>query len=140
MQKVTGVAKRRYIPVAKRDWLTVRIPAHARIAQQLDAIRRDHPRLSTTSAQVAAAVNALYKRIGQSALAEAEYQMAIEGYGRATAETDKRRIVYVKQPTLDQLAALADYFAQVHPQTPYLRGGDNRRVLIVLALLLYKGT
>lgn len=123
---------RKYIPVDQKEWVMQHIPKHPFIDERLTWLD------ANMSAAVAKAVHLLYARLIENAepLTYEEHLRAVETYADVTNKNRKSRDVHLKKPTVDELATLGKYFTAHFPNTPYLRSGDNRRVLIVIALVL----
>jgi hypothetical protein len=130
-------------------WLKQQIPAHERMEQQLTRVEREAgaqlqalglPVVTGRSWAVEVAVKALYDRLIErgETLAEAEYLRAAETYADITSGNRQVYHIHLKQATVTLLDALGAYVVARFPNTPYLRGGSNRRVLIVFALFLYR--
>lgn len=123
---------RKYIPVDQKEWVMQHIPKHPRIDERITRLDVN------MSAATAKAVHSLYERLieRREPLRDEDHLRAVETYADVTNKNRKSRDVHLKKQTVEELTALGKYFADRFPNTPYLRGGDNRRVLIVIALVL----
>jgi len=131
-------------------WLKQQIPLHERMEQQLTRVEQAAaarlqalglPVVTGRSWGVEVAVKALYDRLIEHGdpLTEQDYLRAVEAYADITAHNRQVYHIHLKETTVAALDALGAYFVARFPTTPYLRGGSNRRVLIVIALFLYDG-
>src|SRR5437868_2114276 len=110
---VVAMPKRDYVPVEKKGWVVQHIPKHACIDEVIARLESASSlAVGNASAAIGTAVHALYVRLVEQAelLTEADYMRAIETYADVTRGNRHNRAVYLKKPTLDELAALGAYF------------------------------